>query len=99
MESSDLASKSSSVKGAQQKGPVMSGLWASETLASALVVPTGELKTLKETSRVVPLKDASNPSSRKQRHEDHHKFEASPVYTASSNRSGLRLYNENLSLK
>lgn len=79
MGSSDLASKSSSVKGAQQKGPVMSGLWASEALANALVVPTGELKTSEEPSRVVLLKDASNPSSRKQRHEDHHKFEASPV--------------------
>lgn len=99
MESTHLASKSSSVKGAQHKGPVMSGLWASEALANALVVLTGELKTSEEPSRVVPLKDALNPSSRKQRHEDHHKFEASPVYTASSSQSGLRLQSENLSLK
>lgn len=36
------------MKGVQQKGPVMSGLWASEALANALVVLTGELKTSEE---------------------------------------------------
>lgn len=57
------------------------------------------METLKSSEEPSTVVHACSPSRRKQGQEDHHRFEVSLVYTASSNQSELWLHNESLSLK